>query len=1120
MDGNNIPKNNKSGDKRYFQRVEELSADPIAVAAGSVEFGVPGQGDGSDVGRRDFMKLVGTTFAAASVTAGCARRPVEKVIPYVYKPEEITPGASTWYATVCGACPAGCGLLVKSRDGRPIKIEGNPQHPLNQGGVCALGQGSVIDLYDGDRLRKPQVGGKESDWKAFMSAAAKALVDYESDGKGLALVTGPVSGPATLAAVDAFIAKYPGARHVVFEAAGNGAIVDAHSATHGTAAIPTYDFEGAKVVVSFGADFLGSWLAPAPFARAWSENRKLSANNKQLSTVVQIETRMSTTGASADHRVRILPSEQRGLVLALAAKLGAKVPSHNTTYGKLVDALAAKLKAAKGTSLVVADSADVAVQAAVNVINDTLGNYGKTLNIVGSFGGRRASDAATAKLLADAKSGAVTGLVLAEVNPVYASAQGADWKAALGKAKVSIALTQRLDETAKACKLQAATSHFLESWGDSEVTSGQLGMRQPLVRELFYTRQWEAVVLGLAGETAPYRDWMKKTYEAAVLPRATAAAGSIDALWDKAVHDGIYQLAPGRPGEVEVDQPNPAHAAWKTAAAAVAAKKVSLEALTGRKNRKARAALEAEITADEGKLGAEPGQTVKVKKKQLVQPELPKLNADGAAKALATAAAKPGSGKYELVTYVKAGHPAEGTNNPFIQELPGAISRVSWDNYACISPKTGKELGLGDGDHVALKSGATTLDLAVVLSPGIHDGAVAVALGYGRTDVGAVGNGIGKNAWPIAAAGAKADISKAGDKEQLAFLQRHHSAEHRDIIRETTITEWAKDPRAGNPTLLKALQRKSDDKSVPATPVEGRSVWGESWDYSKDYKWHMVVDLNACTGCGACVVACSLENNVPMVGKTEVATYRDMHWMRIDRYYAEKAENTPKAGGYDWDPTEPDLLALAENPEVVFQPVMCQHCEHAGCETVCPVIATMHTSEGLNAMAYNRCIGTRYCANNCAYKVRRFNWFNYPEDTEMWGKQDPEMVRLALNPDIVKRSRGVMEKCSMCVQRIQQGKSDTIRMGLDTIPDGLVQTACAQTCPSQAISFGNVNDTKSVVRKDWDDPRRYRLVEEIGTRPAIGYLTKVRNPLNVAANTKNAAAPAKAAPAKTDKKEG
>jgi len=1119
MDGNNNPKNIHPAARKYFQSVEELTGDTSAAAVRDVEFGVPTAGD--ELGRRDFMKLVGTTFAAASVTTGCARRPVEKVIPYVNKPEEVTPGVAAWYATVCGSCDAGCGLLMKARDGRPVKVEGNGGNPINEGGVCARGQGSVIDLYDGDRIKKSEVGGKAVAFGEFLKSAAVALKAYDGNGAGLAVVTRPVSGPGTLAAIDAFTAKYKGARHVVFEPVSSGAITAAHAATHGNNAIPNYDFSKADAIVAFGADFLGSWIAPVRFAAQWSKNRRIDASKKSMSTHWQVETRLSSTGASADKRIKILPSEQRGMIFALAAAVAGdkvKVTGNAGKNAAHVTAIAKLLQANKGKSLVVSDSTDVAVQAAVNAINEALGNYGKTLDITNPFGGRRQDDAAVAKLLADVQSGGVTGLILADVNPAYASADGKKWAAAIGKAKVSIALSQRKDETASVAKMIGATTHFLESWGDAEHVPGTVSIRQPLVRPMFDNKQWEETLLGLAGIGSPMRVHVQETWNKAVFPRAKSQDGGFLKFWDKAVHDGSATVQAGTFGEVEVETANAEWDAWKKQSDAIAGDKAKLETLTGRKQRKERSALEEAIAKATAALKPEPARTQKRVEKKITAPTAASWNADGAAKAVAGAAAKTGAGKYELVLYTKNGVGPDGSNNPFLHELPGSLSRVAWDNYACISPKTAQALGVANGDHVAVKAGGASLDLPVVLSPGLPDGAVAVALGYGRTKVGRIGNGVGQDAWPASTSG-KADVSKAGASEKLAFLQLHPSAEHRDIVRETTLAAWQKDQAAGNITLHKALRRdnKQDKPSVEATPIEGKSVWGDRHDYSKDYKWHMVIDPNACTGCGACVVSCSLENNVPMVGKTEVATYRDMHWLRIDRYYAEKAENQPPEGGYDWDPTQPDLLAIADNPDVIFQPVMCQHCENAPCENVCPVLATVHTSEGLNAMAYNRCIGTRYCANNCPYKVRRFNWFNYPEDTEMYGKRDADMVRLALNPDIVKRSRGVMEKCSMCVQRIQGGKSDAIRAGKERIWDGLVQSACSQSCPTQAITFGNVNDKKSAVRKKWDDPRRYRLVEEIGTRPSIGYLVKVRNRDEAAPP---AAAKPKAPAGHGEKKEG
>ena len=462
----------------------------------------------------------------------------------------------------------------------------------------------------------------------------------------------------------------------------------------------------------------------------------------------------------------------------------------------------------------------------------------------------------------------------------------------------------------------------------------------------------------------------------------------------------------------------------------------------------------------------------------------------GAAKAMTGAAAKVGQGAYEVALYesVALGDGSQA-NNPFLQELPDPLTKCTWDNLLCVSPKAAAAAGWKQGDIVTVTGGGHTITLPVMLQPGVPEKAVAIAVGYGRKAAGRVGTGVGADAWPFAAAGiAKVNVTPTGETAKLGLEQTHPSYEHRTIVRETTLDEWRKNPKAGNPDIAVALQGH-DGKGAPTGLP--KSVWTPH-EYNGKYRWGLGIDLNACTGCGACVVACNIENNIPVVGRLEVHRKRDMHWMRIDRYYSERAEATPKNGDYDWDPVEDDWLGLAENPQVIFQPVMCQHCENAGCETVCPVLATVHTSEGLNAMSYNRCIGTRYCANNCPYKVRRFNWFQYPQG-EMAENRDYNLASLALNPDVNVRSRGVMEKCSMCVQRIQLAKSDVIRAGRDTVSDGDVQTACQQTCPTSAITFGNLNDPKSDVNLARHNPRSYRMLEEVNTRPSVWYQTKVRN---------------------------
>lgn len=1084
------------GEPRRFQSVEDLLGNGSVDEQRVYEIGKPPvAGDGSDLDRRDFMKVLSATFAAAGLTSACGKLPEQYAIPYAQKPEEVTPGRASYYATTCKACGAGCGVLLKSRDGRPIKVEGNPEHPLSLGGVCAIGQASVLNLYDGDRYKKPKVGGKDADWLALDGEVAKTLAAYKADGSKLAVLSRRQTGPATSAVLADFLAQFPGSRHVAYEPANLSAIATAHGLTHGQSIMPSMLFERADLVVSFGADFLGTWLQPVAFTKSWSRTRKLSADRKTMSKLVVAESHMTLTGTNADERLRTLPSEERALVFGLASRIAqatnfSQVAAPATDKGAVLDAWAKALLEAKGRSLVLSGSSDIAVQAAVNLINEQLGNYGKTLdqNSPMHVGG---DQAAVDKLLQDMETGAVTGIVVMDVNPAYDSDRAMEWAERITKAAVSIAISQRPDETAQLCRIVAAVHHPYEAWGDSEPRRGLLNVQQPLVRPLFDTRSAEDTLLVWSGSKLTMLPYMQAHWQAKVLPRATGKVADFQSFWDKTVQDGFAVLSrqnvASRLGAIRAGGPALAQAPQPLAA------ELAAEASP--------AALAADASPTAGSLGAAVGlpeaATPAAAPVQLVSAPATRFDAAGVQKALGLAGPKAaGAGAYELVLYPTVAL-GDGThaNNPFLQELPDPITKATWGNYACISPKTAAKLGVGNSDVVKISAGTVSVELPVVLAPGLHDGAIALAVGYGRKGAGRVGNDVGANVRPFSAlawsagAGAglvKADVHKTGKVDTVAFSQTHHSYEHRDIVRETSLAEWQKDVHAGNPPVNPMLLEPHGTGFAGQNKRQTRSLWGRH--EFPTYRWGMAIDLNSCTGCGACVLACNIENNIPVVGKREVTVRREMHWLRIDRYFSERKE----VKGYDWDPTEDDLLALADNPEVVHQPMLCQHCENAPCETVCPVLATVHTSEGLNAQVYNRCIGTRYCANNCPYKVRRFNWFNYPHG-DMDGKQDIDLVALALNPDIVKRTRGVMEKCSFCVQRIQDAKADSVHEGRDGLRDGDVQTACQQTCPADAITFGNLNDDHSSVRKMYEDPRNFSVIPEVGTQPVVSYMTKVRN---------------------------
>ena len=1090
---------------RRFQSVDDLLNDPALATARDREIGLPPSA-ADDVARREFMKLLGATFAAAGLAAeGCARLPKTVALPYVDKPEGIYPGKAVDYASTCRGCAAGCGTLVKSRDGRPIKIEGNPQHPVSKGGVCAVGQAQVIDLYDGDRLRGPLVGGKPAQWAALDAALVQGLAEAKASG-GLVLVTRPITGPATRAAVQAFRQAFPGAEHVELDEAGGSAIRAAHALTHGKAAIPSYRFENTDHVVSLGADFLGTWLDPVGHAKGWAQTRKVGAERKTMAVLALAEAHLSLTGSNADDRIRVLPSEMRALALGLLDRVAkakgfpmpVAVPA--TAHGAWLDAQAKALLAHEGKGLVVAGSADVAVQGAVAAVNDLCKNYGQTLDLdtplqVGVEAGTEAA------LVAALNGGQVARVVLWDVNPCHASAHAAGWRSGLAKATFSLALTTRNDETTQACKLAAAINHSLEAWGDVEVRAGLLGVQQPLVRPLFDTRQAEDVLLAAAGVSGGFYAFMQQSWAALVHPRAVEAGSGFQAFWDKAVHDGYAWLrrdrvkqTAGHFGAVAIRAGGPTEVAAPQAGALPTAQPGLAELVAPAPG--ADLAMDASavgLAGDASAVGlAADASAVALAAEAtpamapVLEPPPPwRFDPAGVAQALAVPAlAVGGQGAYELVLYEKVGlRDGRHANNPFLQELPDPLTKATWGNYACIAPATAAKLGLASSDVVTVTAGAVKVELPVVLAPGTHDGVIAVAVGYGRKGVGRIADGHGADAWPFAALGGllKCDVAATGRTEPVAFSQTHHSYEHRDVVKETTLAAWQHDPTAGNPALEGMLR----DPNHPDKRY-ARTLWPRH-EYP-GHKWGLAVDLNSCTGCGACVIACNVENNIPVVGKHEVLVRREMHWMRIDRYFSERKRL--QRGEYDWTATRDDLLALADNPEVVHMPMMCQHCDNAGCETVCPVLATVHTTEGLNAQVYNRCVGTRYCANNCAYKVRRFNWFNYPT-TEMADKFDADLVTLALNPDVVRRSRGVMEKCSFCVQRIQESKADAVREHR-TLQDGDVVTACQQTCPTNALVFGDLNEEGSGVRKAYQDPRGYAALVEVGTQPAVTYLTKVR----------------------------
>jgi molybdopterin-containing oxidoreductase family iron-sulfur binding subunit len=1006
----------------YWKGLEELNNDPKFAANKRNEFaeGIPleevlTEQDGElSSNRRDFLKYFGFSVSAVALAA-CNKTPVKQAIPYITKPETITPGIPNWYATTHPV--TGTSLLVKTREGRPVKIEGNPESPIFKGGVSAVEHASILGLYDVERLKAPQSAGADAELAALDTAVSTAL----AGSKNIRLVTNNVNSPSAKRAISEFTAKYPSTKQVVYEPISYSAIVDSYWGLFGKAVVPGYRFDKAKVIVSFGADFLGTWISPVEFTKQWVSNRKVGTSGngkKEMSRHIQFESELSLTGSNADVRFPIKPSAEGVILISLYNKIAAMAGvaplsgAQNIELAlNMVENTAKELWAAKGASLVVSGSNNLDNQLLVAAINNLLGNIGTTVDLDNYSNQRGGRDSAFEGFVNELNSGSVDAVIFMNSNPAYSYFDAKRFEDGLKKVAFTLSTSSSIDETAALCKHVAPDNHYLESWGDTEPKAGYYALIQPTISPVFNTRQAEESLLRWAGNTTDYYTYVKATW---------SAMGVNEATWNKSLHDGFM------------------YAGEKTA------------------------------------------QSYAIK-------GLP-----AASVPLAYQTYNAAKSKIELKLYSKVGL-GDGTqaNNPWLQELPDPISKVCWDNYAAIGKVTADQLGVKDGDLIKIATEHHTIEsIPVLVQPGQANNTISVALGYGRTKGGKVANNVGKNAYGLVwfeqdnfrYNRADITVTKAEGDYELAQTQTHHTIEGRDIIREASLQEFVKDPKAGNHKHAHII-----------------SLWDER--DSKGHRWAMAIDMNACTGCGSCVVSCSAENNVPVVGRKEVLNSREMHWIRIDRYYSFKDKNgksiTREAGlaGNMLKGSEEGLIDETtnfENVKVAFQPMMCQHCGHAPCETVCPVLATVHSSEGLNHMAYNRCVGTRYCANNCPYKVRRFNWFKYRENDKFDFYMNNDLGRMVLNPDVTVRSRGVMEKCSFCIQRIQAGKL-TAKLEGRSLKDGDVKTACQQSCPADALVFGDVNDPNSEIAKLFNNERSYVLLEEYNVQPSVSYMTKIRN---------------------------
>lgn len=939
-------------------------------------------------GRRDFLKFMGASLALAGV-GGCAVNKPEEIVPYVEAPEQIIPGKPLFYATAVSLGGYATGVLVETHMGRPTKIEGNPDHPASLGATDAFAQAEILGLYDPDRSQIVTRNGRVSTWENFIGV----LLDLRTSklatkGAGLRLLTETVTSPTLLHQIGLILKEFPEAKWCVHDPVGTDAARAGSKLAFGEEVAPLHHLDKADVVLSLDADFLAWGPARLRDARAFAESREAGAKpgSTRMSRLYVVEAAPTITGAMADHRLPIQAHRIADFARRIAKALkveGSPAVAEDPALDARAAEIARDLQAHKGNSLVLAGETQPAeVHALAHILNDALGNVGKTVDYlpVPATGAGSLQD-----LTRDVDAGAVDALVILGGNPVYDAPADHALADRFAKIATRIHLGLHDDETARLSTWHVPQAHCLESWGDVRGFDGAATIQQPLINPLFGGKSPIELLAALLGEsTRPALQIIRDFWKDQKL------SGDFEKAWKTALHNGVV------------------------AGTAFQAKPVK------------------------------------------VKP---------AALADAPAAPKAEPGALEVVfrpdPTVWDGRFA---NSGWLQELPKPLSRLTWDNAALVSPATAKRLNLANEDVVALEFESRSIKAPVWISPGHADDSVTVHLGYGRTRGGKVATGAGFNAYLIRPSnapwgGAGLSLRKTGATYKLATTQHHHSMEGRELVRVGTIGEFRETPdfathaeKEHHPQVLSLFE--SPESQTAREHGEGNA-------------WGMVINLNTCIGCSACVTACQAENNIPVVGKDQVLANREMHWLRIDRYY-------------EGEPDEP-------SPNTYFLPVLCMHCEKAPCELVCPVGATTHSAEGLNEMTYNRCVGTRYCSNNCPYKVRRFNFLQYSD-------AETPSLRLLHNPDVTVRSRGVMEKCTYCVQRLNAARIDSEKAGEARVGGDAVKTACQAACPARAISFGNLNDPEGDVAKQKKDPRNYGLLTELNTRPRTTYLARLTNP--------------------------
>ncbi len=1041
-----------ASNKKYWKSVEELNPNssvmetlkqnefveeiPVDKFLGDKE-----NLESSSTTRRDFLKYVG--FSTAAATLAACEGPVKTAIPYVVQPEQIRPGVANLYATTIADGYDFASILIKTREGRPIKVENNKETAIN-GSANARVQASVLSLYDSLRVQGPKLKGEYVTWDALDADVISKLETAQQSGKQIALLTQTYASPSTTKLIAEFSSRYGNVKHVQYDAISEDAALNAFESKYGVRALADYDFSKAEVIVSFGADFLSNWQGGG-YDAGYAKGRV--PKNGKMSRHIQFESNMTLSGANADNRVALTPSQQKIALAKFYGYLNTK-----SVPGDLPEAVDAIIKQAvvevraKGSrAVVVTGIQDVDAQRIVLAINESLNSAAFDTSAPKLI--RQGNTEEVITLINDMKSGRVGALIMSGVNPVYTLPEASGFEEALKGVNLSVTFSTKEDETSTLSQYIAAESHYLESWGDVEMKRGYYSITQPTIRPLFNTRQFQEALLKWTGNDITYHDYIKDNWDSGILNGSS---------WNQAVHDGFFK-------------------------ASSPISNVETENVVG------------ETSAEQD------------------QENVPTTGAE-VTDAMLSKLASNSSSSLELLLYPKVGMGnGQQANNPWLQEFPDPITRVSWDNYITISKSDAEALGL-ENDHAAnggLNGSYVKVETAdgqslvapVIIQPGQANGSVGLSFGYGRKKGLKEEMQTGVNAYKLYSNFRDVQtvkLEKVSGIHEFACVQLHNTLMGRgDIVKETTLQVFnTKDASEWNPMPHVSINHQN----VPVTSPSA-DLW-EGFDHSIGHHFNLSIDLNACTGCGACVIACHAENNVPVVGKAEVRKSRDMHWLRIDRYYS--SEDTFKDDYIKKDELDGlwgdkgslggfgEMESPSKDPQVVFQPVMCQHCNHAPCETVCPVAATSHSNQGQNHMAYNRCVGTRYCANNCPYKVRRFNWFLYNNNDEFDFHMNDDLGRMVLNPDVVVRSRGVMEKCSMCIQKTQKTILDAKREGRG-IKDIEFQTACSAACSTNAMVFGDINDKESEVSGLLESDRMYHLLEHVGTKPNVFYHVKVRN---------------------------